>query len=70
MTLLAFLRHAETPWSQDGRIQAAATRPSKHRRATGCGSVPAGTLRGSVVLSSPLLRCRQTADARTGAASG
>jgi broad specificity phosphatase PhoE len=64
MTLLVLLRHGETAWSQEGRIQGRTDVPlcDPGKARLGSLSLPGecGTLR---VLSSPLRRCLETASA-------
>ncbi|MBL8337910.1 MAG: histidine phosphatase family protein [Rhodoferax sp.] len=62
MTLLAMLRHGETPWTAAGRLQGRTDIPldDAARRAFASWSLPE-ELQHLPVVSSPLLRCRQTA---------
>lgn len=63
MTLLALLRHAETSWSADRRLQGRTDIPlnTAARQSLAACRIPA-ELRHLRVVSSPLSRCRQTAD--------
>lgn len=63
MTLLAMLRHGETPWTAAGRLQGRTDIPldAAAREAFASLRVPDDLLHLRVV-SSPLLRCRQTAE--------
>ena len=57
MTLLALLRHADTAWSLEGRIQGRADLPV----ISGMSRKLPEACRGMRVVTSPLLRCVQTA---------
>jgi probable phosphoglycerate mutase len=57
MTPLALLRHAETAWSRDGRIQGRTDLPLLEKISL---SIPEAC-RGMRVVTSPLARCVQTA---------
>lgn len=57
MTVLALLRHADTAWSRDGRIQGRADLPLLENSPL---SLPEAC-RGMRVVTSPLARCVQTA---------
>ena len=63
MTLLALLRHGETAWSAEGRIQG---RSDQHLndpgRAALAGRALPAACRGMRVVTSPLLRCVATAE--------
>src|SRR6185503_11183456 len=63
MTLLALLRHGETAWSAEGRIQG---RSDQHLndpgRAALAGRALPAACRGMRVVTSPLLRCVETAE--------
>jgi probable phosphoglycerate mutase len=62
MVLLALLRHAETAWSAEGRIQGQRDVPlSDAGRATLAGRALPAECRGMRVVTSPLARCVQTA---------
>jgi probable phosphoglycerate mutase len=62
MTLLALLRHGDTVWSADGRIQGRTDPPLSEagRAALGALSLPAAC-RDMRVVTSPLARCVETA---------
>jgi len=62
MVSLALLRHAETAWSAEGRIQGRQDVPLSEtgRAALGGFALPAAC-RGMRVVTSPLVRCVQTA---------
>ena len=62
MTVLALMRHADTAWSAEGRIQGRADLPLLENI---CVSLP-DACRGMRVVTSPLARCVETA-ARLGA---
>lgn len=57
MTLLALLRHADTAWSVEGRIQGRADPPV----ISGMSRKLPEACRGMRIVTSPLLRCVQTA---------
>ena len=62
MTRLALLRHAETAWSAEGRIQGRADIPlSEGGRAQWRGRSLPPECRGMRVVASPLVRCVETA---------
>jgi broad specificity phosphatase PhoE len=62
MTLLAVLRHAETPWSSEGRIQGQVDVPlSEQGRAALRGRTLPEPCRDMRVVTSPLARCVETA---------
>lgn len=62
MTLLALLRHGETEWSREGRIQGRTDVPLSDagRKSLAGRSLPVDC-RGMRVVTSPLLRCVETA---------
>ena len=62
MILLALLRHADTAWSAQGRIQGRSDQPLSEagRAALRTRAMPAAC-RGMVVVTSPLARCVETA---------
>ena len=63
MTLLAVLRHAETGWSREGRIQGRTDVPlSDAGRAALEGRTLPRELRKMCVVTSPLRRCVETAE--------
>jgi len=62
MTLLALLRHADTAWSAEGRIQGRSDqRLSDAGRAALAGRARPAACRGMRVVTSPLARCVETA---------
>ena len=62
MTLLALLRHAETGWSSEGRIQGQVDLPlSEEGRAALRGRTLPEPCRDMRVVTSPLARCLETA---------
>jgi probable phosphoglycerate mutase len=62
MTLLALLRHADTAWSAEGRIQGRADPPlSEEGRASLAGRSLPEACCGMRVVTSPLIRCVETA---------
>jgi probable phosphoglycerate mutase len=62
MTLLALLRHADTAWSAEGRIQGRADLPlSEAGRAALIGRALPQACRGMRIVTSPLARCTETA---------
>jgi probable phosphoglycerate mutase len=62
MTLLALLRHADTAWSAEGRIQGRSDqRLSDAGRAALAGRALPDACRGMRVVTSPLARCVETA---------
>jgi len=62
MTLLALLRHADTAWSAEGRIQGRADpQLSEAGRASLAGRSLPEACRGMRVVTSPLRRCVETA---------
>ncbi len=62
MTLLALLRHADTAWSAEGRIQGRSDqRLSDAGRVALAGRVLPDACRGMRVVTSPLARCVETA---------
>ena len=62
MTLVALLRHGETAWSREGRIQGRSDVPlNEAGRATLTGSVLPDEFRSMRSVTSPLLRCVETA---------
>ena len=62
MTLLALLRHADTAWSAEGRIQGRSDPPlSAAGRASLAGRRLPEACRGMRVVTSPLARCVETA---------
>jgi probable phosphoglycerate mutase len=62
MTLLALLRHAETAWSEQGRIQGRSDVPlSEAGRARLRAAKLPEACRGMRVIASPLARCVETA---------
>jgi broad specificity phosphatase PhoE len=62
MTLLALLRHADTAWSAEGRIQGCSDQPLSDagRAALAAVRIPAAC-GGMQVITSPLARCVETA---------
>ena len=62
MTLVALLRHADTAWSAEGRIQGRSDQPLSDagRAALAAVRLPAAC-RGMRVVTSPLARCVETA---------
>ena len=64
MTLLAMLRHGETQWSRERRIQGRADTPlCEEGRTRLCGFTLPDEWRTARVVSSPLKRCLETASA-------
>jgi len=62
MILLALLRHADTAWSAEGRIQGRSDQPlSDAGRAALAGRALPAACRGMRVVTSPLARCVETA---------
>lgn len=62
MTLLAMLRHAETAWSAEGRIQGRTDVPlASAARVALAGQQLPGEVAGFQAVSSPLVRCIETA---------
>ena len=62
MTLLALLRHADTAWSAEGRIQGRSDQPlSDAGRAALAGRALPAVCRGMRIVTSPLGRCVETA---------
>lgn len=62
MTLLALLRHGDTAWSAEGRIQGRTDQPlSEAGRAARSGARLPAVCRGMRVVTSPLARCVETA---------
>ncbi|MBS0337927.1 MAG: histidine phosphatase family protein [Proteobacteria bacterium] len=62
MTVLAMMRHAETEWSREGRIQGRTDVPlSDAGRAHLAGRTVPRECRGMRVVTSPLQRCLETA---------
>jgi len=62
MTLVALLRHGDTAWSAEGRIQGRSDEPLSEagRAALRARAIPAAC-RGMSVVTSPLARCVETA---------
>jgi probable phosphoglycerate mutase len=62
MTLLALLRHADTAWSAEGRIQGRSDPPlSRTGRESLAGRRLPAACRGMRIVTSPLARCVETA---------
>jgi len=61
MTLLALLRHADTAWSEEGRIQGRSDQPLSETGRMALNRELPAACRGMRLITSPLRRCVETA---------